>query len=106
MALKIPCAFRLLGHQWRVEWSHVLLDEEDLQGSCSYRKHVITLQANNNGHWRPSSSLEQTFLHELVHAVLYAAGQHDLRRDEEAVDLIAGLLHQALVTMEYDDDRS
>ena len=46
------------------------------------------------------TSVEQTFCHELVHGIFHNAGYPKLRDDEEVVDRVALLLHQALVTME------
>lgn len=51
---------------------------------------------------------EQTFMHELVHFIIYHSGaayrgkDHAVMHQDEAfIDLTAQLLHQALTTMEY-----
>jgi hypothetical protein len=47
------------------------------------------------------SVTEQTFLHELVHAVLFCMN-NSLYENEEFVDTFAGLAHQALTSAKYD----
>jgi hypothetical protein len=41
---------------------------------------------------------EQTFCHELIHALFDAAGRDDLGSDEVLVDVLGTLLHQYMVT--------
>lgn len=43
-------------------------------------------------------SMEHAYLHELTHAMLLAMGRQKLYEDEIFVDLLSGLLHQALTT--------
>lgn len=49
---------------------------------------------------RPGTITEQTFLHELMHAVFYALN-NPLYENEELVDQVGGLLHQAITTAKY-----
>jgi hypothetical protein len=42
---------------------------------------------------------EQTFCHELVHAIKYMMGEDD--HDEKVVDIFATFLHQYLKTARY-----
>jgi Zn-dependent peptidase ImmA (M78 family) len=46
----------------------------------------------------PRFRKEQTFCHELVHALLDTAGRSDLGSDETLVDVLGTLLHQYLQT--------
>jgi hypothetical protein len=70
-----------------------------------YSKNVIEIQKNNGGITRPTEMQEHTFLHELTHFILNAMGESELRGNEKFVDVFSGLLHQALVTMEYDNGK-
>lgn len=45
---------------------------------------------------------EQAFLHELVHMLLFYAGQRELYVDEVLVDVLANLLYQVLETKKGD----
>lgn len=110
--MKIPNRFKLLGQVITVEYNPSLLTETDWQGLASYRRNKIELMPDTVSNKRSSDQIEHTFCHELVHHILYYAG-HALQekesdkifRDEGFVDVMGGLLHQALSTMEYDDER-
>ena len=63
---------------------------------------MIKLTPISPAHPIPDSSIEHTFIHELVHMCLYHTEQYELGKNEGFVDAFAGLLHQALTTMEYE----
>lgn len=54
---------------------------------------VYTMCRNNEV---PATTLEHTFFHELLHQVLNSAGYGEQNDDEQFVDVVSGLLHQAL----------
>ena len=66
------------------------------------------MQPAVNGAPKQQSAVEQAFCHEMIHHILYLAGEYvfdpPLHKREYLVERIAGLLHQALVTMEYDEE--
>ena len=45
--------------------------------------------------------MEHTYFHELVHCILHTIGRTKLSDDEELVDMVAGLFHQAMKTAVY-----
>ena len=91
----IPKTFRLLAHEWRVVvipepfWKH-----RDEWGSTD---HALCLIEILEGH---PSVMEHTFYHELTHAILALMGQDKLGADEAFVDLLGGLIQQAISTAE------
>lgn len=97
----IPSSFYLFGQKITVEFVDTLIDNEDSTGLSVYRKNVIQLQRNNQGVTRPQTQIESTFFHELMHYVFFMLGKDDLRKDEEFVDTVARLVHQAMITAEY-----
>jgi hypothetical protein len=101
----IPKRFKLLGHTIEVMDENDRYYEKGSFGACSYESKWIKLVQPSEHHPITQGSLEHTFCHELTHMLLYhsdcAAGKN-LRDDEGFVDLLAGLLHQALTTMEYE----
>ena len=99
---KIPKRFKLLGHTIKVTEDPERYYNGNSYGACSYEGKWLKLVPPNPSHPVTQSSLEHTFLHELVHFVLYHTEQHKLGENEAFVDLVAGLLHQALTTMEYE----
>lgn len=101
--MKIPSKFNLLGHVIEVKYEPERFFERNAYGSCSYEGKWIKLVPPSDSHPITNGSLEQTFLHELMHMVLYHTQESQLSDNEKFVDLVAGLLHQALTTMEYDE---
>lgn len=105
---RIPIRFRLFGQTIRVVWDPEMRHSDDHTGQARYRFNEIRIQPSVEGSPRTADSIEHTFFHELMHWVLYyagwayEAGKRDLHDDERLVDLCAGLLHQALTTMEYE----
>lgn len=99
--IKIPHSFELGGKTITVEMLEDFMDKRQLLGEAIYSCNTITLQAPNKNPKVVTESVEQTFLHELVHWILLAMGEDDLRKNEKFVDLFAVFLHQFLKTVEY-----
>ncbi len=85
--------------------------ERNRFGATGYEQKWIKLHPRSDIIPVSESSREHTVLHELTHAILYHADaavklpdDKSLRDNEGFVDLFSGLLHQALTTMEYDDE--
>ena len=100
--LRIPKSFQLLGQTITVEWMDRLIEDQDAVGESHYRKNRIVLQQHNDGIVRPQTQSEATFCHELVHWIFFMMNEDDLRKNEKLVDVFGRLLHQALITMEYE----
>lgn len=103
--MKIPVRFKLLGHTIEVSNDNQRYFDKGSFGACCYEGKWIKLVQPSEHHPITQGSLEHTFCHELTHMLLYyadAAANVNLRDNEGFVDLLAGLLHQALTTMEYD----
>ncbi len=79
----IPMSFYLVGCQWNVKYV------EDLSeyGKCDCATQIIYLRTGMNKNFT-----EQTFFHELVHAIMFAMGH--TQHDEVFVDAFGALLHQ------------
>lgn len=95
--MKIPSSVPLLGHIISVkkvqvkDWKH----GDAVVGLWDPMTHAIELRADYSG-----SKMEQTFFHELTHAVLHLMG-HRLAHNEAFVDQFASLMHQALTGARY-----
>ena len=99
--MEIPKRFKLLGHSIEVIEDAEMFYDKSVYGRCSYEGKWIKLAFPAPSHPVTQGSLEHTFLHELVHMIFYHTEQSKLNENEDFVDLVAGLLHQALTTMEY-----
>jgi predicted SprT family Zn-dependent metalloprotease len=100
--MDIPRRLKLLGRTITVEYDPMLDGRDGTVGEARYTSDSIALQPNTDTFRRPQTQLEQVFLHELVHYILNEMNEYDLRRNEKFVDVFAGLLHQALTTMEFE----
>ena len=103
--MKIPKRLTLLGQTITVEIKDDLYHLQEVHGLAVYRENKILLQGSNDGITLTDESIEHNFMHELVHFVLYFAGEDSfdppIHKREYLVDRIAGLLHQALKTAEF-----
>ena len=103
----IPVSFHLFGEEIRVEYRVDLRYKEDWSGTAEFRQNRILLQAPSDATPTPTDKLVHTFLHELVHFLLFCAEEADepeLHTRERLVDRLSGLLHQALTTMQFQEE--
>lgn len=97
MSHGIPASFQLAGHTVQVRiipasrWTH----GDRCEGVWIPNKHLIEISAECKGTHR-----QAVFTHELMHAMLDAAGYEKLSRDEEHVERMGQLLMQVLTTFE------
>ena len=95
--MRIPSSFPLFGKTVTVtiypvaKWPH----GENTVGLWNPSKNSISIRGDQRG-----PCLEQTFFHEVTHAILDALS-HKLARDEVFVDQFASLMHQALTGARY-----
>jgi len=84
-----------------VNWSTVIDNDRLLDlgflGLTEYVKALITLTDEKVS----DSIVEETFYHELVHAILHSLGRKDLNEDESFVQSFAILLYQFEKTKNY-----
>jgi predicted SprT family Zn-dependent metalloprotease len=107
--MKIPKSFKLLGAEITVADNPSLLRDRNWNGCADYDTHRIEMVPRCDFYKASNARYEQTFCHELAHFLTYYAGaaiNHDLsgkylHQNEEFVDLLGSLIHQAFSTMEY-----
>ncbi len=87
MKNKIPYQFELCGLTIKIEWSDKMLVNEDYVGLAKYSENKIVIQKNNSGVYRSTDNMQITYLHELIHWILYMMGENELRNNEKFVDL-------------------
>ena len=79
----VATSFALAGFDWSVRFVEGLAD----YGSCNPSSQEILLRAGMN-----EQMTQQTFFHELVHAILFTMGKTN--HDEEFTDAFGAFLHQ------------
>ncbi len=102
--MRIPKRFKLLGHTYDVSFEAGMHFNEGRHACSSFEGKWVKLMKHDENYPVSETSIEQSFLHELVHQCLYYTEQQELNKNEGFVDCLAGLLHQAFTTAEYDDD--
>jgi predicted SprT family Zn-dependent metalloprotease len=97
--MDIPKTFELMGQTISVKFVSELLQESDTLGQASYRTGEIKILENSPTYKVTKEKQMQIFLHELMHWIFYKLNKEDLCKDEDLVDMVAGLLLQTLKTM-------
>lgn len=91
----IPQSFQLFGKTIEVTTKPDLWNaHSDRIGQWEPLDQRIVIQADTPQMQRHRESKEQTFYHELAHALLEGAGRNELSKDEGLVDALGSLLHQ------------
>lgn len=110
--MKIPKRFKLMGATIEVKEDPTLMFDRNWHGSADFSRGEISLQPINAAFPVSATTREQTFLHELVHHIAFHAGaavnhelKQNLHKNEDFTDLFSALLHQALTTMEYEEEK-
>lgn len=90
----IPKQFKLMAHTWTVEHHNGMIvdpaDGDTCRGLCQFDQ--LTIKVNVA---QPPSMVAHTYLHEVMHAVLWTLG-NKLCDDEFFVDSVAGALVHAM----------
>lgn len=81
---------KVAGVTYTIETPDEIGDEPDNLGNCIYQKQLIRVKANMSQERR-----EQTFIHELLHAIFFEAGYTDSDY-EEMVNRLSLVLYQVL----------
>jgi len=97
----IPKSFEILGQTITVEYRRTLYKTNKYIGLWIPGKNKILLQQRTKTYEITDEQIEQTFLHELTHALLTIMGYENLSNDEKLVDLIGHGLHQIIKSVKY-----
>ena len=96
--MRIPKQFCLFGHLIMVEFDQDKCDDLDALGLADNDNNLISLARKKDGERLPKEMIEYTFVHEMMHHLLWKVGENKLGNDEKFVSKLAGALHQALTT--------
>lgn len=94
--MKIPKTFELMGTKIEVVEDVDIMQNDDANGMAVYRLDKIKIAPSTPVYCMTQDKKEHVFLHELMHWIFYKLNKEDLRKDENLVDMIADLLHQAI----------
>jgi len=96
----IPKSFQIGGHTIKVEQTENIDPAESL-GECSLIKQYVKVATKSHYKNLPKTTIEHTYLHEIVHIILMMMNEDDLNNNEKFVDNFSGFLHQILKTSKY-----
>lgn len=98
----IPYSFNVLGRTIEVDIEDCLTCETGKLGTVDYDNGKIKLQRPSLEACIKQQTVEQAFYHEVVHVILDAMHERKLSTDEKFVDLFSALLHQIMVTSNFE----
>jgi len=94
--MTIPDSVQLMGKPISVIQNNKGVRKRNNYGEANFNN--LTIKIADTIHKKPilQSQAEHTFFHELVHQCLWVMQEHKLNDNEKFVDMLGGLLHQAL----------
>ena len=96
--MNIPEFTWLMGMKITTEFDGTLCARKQLIGEADYRQQKIVLDDSVC----TQEILEQSYIHELVHWILFLMNRQELRNDEDFVDTFAHLIYQANIMQNND----
>lgn len=99
--MNIPSEFKLFGNTIMVIENPELHEVTGAMGQADYLQDLIMLQPNTDSFSASKEQLEETFLHEMIHHILWKIERDDLSDDERFVGLFSKALHQAVNSFLY-----
>lgn len=103
--VKIPSKFRVGGQEMIVRQVHHCDDNK--LGNCIVASGEINIaEIFNNDKQQSQGSKENTFYHELTHAILDTMGRRDLSDDETFVCTFSGFLTEAMTNAYFKEEES
>lgn len=98
MKFNIPKSFELFGSDWKVKHDNKAMDDSNAFGDCSYSLKEIRLAETEGINKLSEDKKNQTFLHELTHAILLSMHEYEINKDEKFVNSFSELLYQFIKT--------
>ena len=103
--VKIPSKFRVGGQKMNVIQVHHCDDNK--LGNCIVAEGIIRIaEIFNNDICQSQESKENTFYHELTHAILDTMGENELSANERFVCTFAGFLTEAMTNAYFEEEGS
>ena len=97
---RIPKSFQLAGLTVDVRYQEKISEGGLMLGAADYIAQEIRIDPT----FTKKPTVEQAYLHELTHWILFIMGEAELRDNEKFVDTFAHFLYQSMVTAEPHPD--
>lgn len=90
----IPSSFKLFNHTIKVVYKRDLIDKKGWFGYWDYNKNTIYIQQSTRKYKISKDQIQNTFIHESLHACLNIMGETGLSNDEAFVHTLSSLIQQ------------
>lgn len=90
--MNIPTELNLMGSKFKVEMIDDIMVSSNHLGESHYYTQLIKLASNRLGLCQ--ETIEMTFIHEVVHCILFLLGETEMNQDEKFVTQFSNLLYQ------------
>ena len=90
----IPASFKLFNQTVKVIYKRDLIDKKKAFGLWDYNRSTIYLQQSTRKHPITKEQLENTLIHEALHACLNMMGEYNLSNNETFVHTLSSLIQQ------------
>lgn len=100
--IKIPKQFDLFGCTWKVEFNNTRCNDLTAYGYCDYTTKTILLSDLELNNTLTEDLIIQTYIHEIIHAILDSMYERELSKNEKFVDMFSQLLYQLFKSAKYD----
>lgn len=93
MTVRIPKSIDIAGLTIKVIERNDMIKNEGRIGTASYSTQEIFIDTSISA----TEHVEQSFVHEVVHYILFVMGKKELQNDEEFVDMFSHFIYQSLI---------
>jgi len=92
--MNVPKKIKIAGVEYSIKVENKELDKDRAYGIANYITSEILLSTKYNHRDRSELSVEQTFWHEALHAMLDVMQEDDLNNNEKFVNTLSSFIHQ------------
>ena len=94
--MRIPKEFKLFNQTIKIVFKRNLIDTKHAFGLWDYNKSTIYLQPSTRKHILTKQQIENTLIHEALHAALNMMGETKLSDNEAFVHTLSSLIQQLI----------
>jgi hypothetical protein len=90
-----------VGEKWYSIEVVEAMQEHGMLGEVNYPAQKIKVSTTHNKRKLAKDDVQDTFWHELIHAILYDMGRYKLTKDEVFVTGLSSRLHKAIASARF-----
>lgn len=94
--MKIPKELQIGGLKYTVVFNDKLADDKGVLGEINHHTHEILITHKSKHGKLTDEFVEQTYLHEVIHAILEIMQETELNDNEKFVNTFSAFIHQVI----------